>query len=304
MDRHLAALVAHQNGLVTRSQLAMSGASQAHVRAQLKARRWAPVSATVIATFTGEMLPEQRVWAAVLHAGGGALVGGLTAAALAGLRGWDRPEISVLVPYAEDVPRPMSGVDFIRTRRDTAQLRARGRGLPRCQIEPAVLMFAARSRSTRTAEGVIAATVQQRLSDAATMTKWLERLSPLRRSPVLRRALADIAGGAQSVAELDIRRLCKRHGLAPPRQQVRRRDSGGRTRFTDCEWLLPDGRVLVLEVDGSFHMSVEHWEDDLARQRALSALERIIVRCTAHEVREDGDRLARDLLRLGVPPAA
>jgi hypothetical protein len=66
-------------------------------------------------------------------------------------------------------------------------------------------------------------------------------------------------------------RLCRRAGLPPPRRQTRRHDGTGRLRFTDCEWLLPDGIVLILEIDGAFHMDADHWEDDLARQRRLSA---------------------------------
>lgn len=105
------------------------------------------------------------------------------------------------------------------------------------------------------------------------------------------------------MAEIDIRRLCRRLGLAMPRRQVRRLDASGRLRFTDCEWRLPDGRILVLEIDGSFHMDVEHWEDDLARQRGLIAVDRLVVRCTARELRDEPERLAHDLIALGVPAA-
>jgi len=85
---------------------------------------------------------------------------------------------------------------------------------------------------------------------------------------------------------------------------VRRRDSDGRLRFTDCEWRLADGRILTLEVDGAFHMDVEHWEEDLARQRALTATDRLIVHCTSRELRDDPERVATHLKMLGVPHAA
>lgn len=75
-------------------------------------------------------------------------------------------------------------------------------------------------------------------------------------------------------------------------------------RFTDCEWRLADGRTLVLEPDGGFHMEVEHWEDDISRQRALTATDRVIVRCTSPEMRDEPQRVAADLRRLGVPRAA
>lgn len=105
------------------------------------------------------------------------------------------------------------------------------------------------------------------------------------------------------MAEIDVRRMCRTFGLVLPSRQVKRRDSGGRARFTDCEWGLADGRTLVLEVDGGFHMAVEHWEDDLARQRALTSSDRLIVRCTARELRDEPERVARDLRLLGVPAA-
>ncbi|GAB2982696.1 hypothetical protein [Nocardioides montaniterrae] len=135
------------------------------------------------------------------------------------------------------------------------------------------------------------------------MSDWLDRLHPLPQSARLRAALDEIAGGAQSVGELDVRRLCKRFGLAPPARQVRRRDMHGRWRFTDCEWVLPDGRILVLEVDGAFHMNVEQWEEDLARQRALSDPHRLVIRCTTRELRDVPERVAHDLRLLGVPAA-
>lgn len=301
MDRRLSMLSSHQHGIVTRSQLAAAGVSRSLIRAQLQAHRWTSISPVVLATTTGELTRDQRAWAAVLHAGGGAILGGLSAAAHCGLKGWEREEVCVLVPYAEDVPTPLLGARFVRTRRDLTRLRARRQGIPRCRIEPAILMFAAEVRSTRAAEGVLAAAVQQQVADAAQLAEWVDRLAPLKRAPMLRQALAEIAGGAQSTAEIDVRRMCKNHGLAAPRRQTRRRDATGRIRYTDCEWTRADGRVLVLEVDGSFHMAAEHWEDDLARQRALAAGDRVIVRCTAREVRDDAGRLADDLRRLGVP---
>ncbi|TYL51368.1 hypothetical protein FXB39_09070 [Nocardioides sp. BGMRC 2183] len=198
----------------------------------------------------------------------------------------------------------MDGIDFIRTRRDLTSFGHPGLTMPCCQIEPAILLFAAGDRSVRTAQGVLAAAVQQRRTSPSRLREWVERLTPLCRARLLLRAIDDMDGGAQSLAEMDVSRLCRAHGLALPARQVRRRDASGRYRFTDCEWRLVDGRLLVLEVDGGFHMDVENWEDDLARQRALSGPDRTIVRCTSRELRDEPDRVARDLRALGVPRAA
>ena len=63
---------------------------------------------------------------------------------------------------------------------------------------------------------------------------------------------------------------------------------------------MPDGRVVVLEVDGGFHMSVEHWSADIERERQLVATGVIVVRCAAIELRERPERVVRDLRALGV----
>jgi hypothetical protein len=268
---------------------------------RIATERWQELAPTVICTTTGPLSVEQRQWLGVLHAGEGALVAGLTAAESAGLHNWSREEISILVPYTNEVPNPVPGIAFIRSRRKLSSLKAPNSAPPRCRIEPAVLLFASAQRSSRSAQGVLAAAVQQQLTSPDALTDWVRKLRPLRRAALFRATLEEIAGGAQSVSELDVSRMCRAHGLRRPDRQVKRRDADGRMRFTDCEWRLPNGKVLILEVDGSFHMEVEHWEDDLARQRALSGEGRIIIRCTSRELREHADRLAADLIRLGVP---
>ncbi|MEI7054854.1 hypothetical protein WBG06_03470 [Nocardioides sp. CCNWLW239] len=293
-------IAAAQGGLITRAQLAEAGMARWGVAHRIASERWQLLSPTVIATTTGELSDVQRIWHAVLHAGEGAMAGGLTAAELAGLKNWRREETTVLVPYRRGRPRALPGVRFVRVRRSLTAVGSP----PRCRIEPAVLLFAAADRSERTAQGVLAAVVQQQLTSPESLLEWLDRLAPLRRAAVLRRAIEDIEGGAQSLAEMDVRRMCRTFGLAEPLRQVKRRDADGRIRFTDCEWRLADGRTLVLEVDGGFHMEVEHWENDLARQRALAGTDRVIVRRTARELRDEPERVARDLLMLGAPVAA
>ena len=296
-------LAASQEGMLSRRQLGELGVDRWRVRNQIAAGRWAQRSPMVVSTTTGPLSRGQLMWLGVLHAGPQAVVGGLTAAEVAGLRSWHRDDVTVLIPEELEVD-DVSGIDFHRTRRDIAAMRAPGTGLPRCRIEPAVLLFGAYQRSRRTAQGVVAAVVQQQLAAPVSLLSWVKVLRPLRWAPMFREVIGDIAAGSQSVAELDVVRLCRHHGLATPDRQVSRVDAGGRPRFTDCEWRLPDGRVLVLEVDGSFHMEASHWEEDLVRQRQLISPDRLVVRCTARELREEPWRVAGDLRRLGVPTRA
>jgi hypothetical protein len=293
----------NQAGVLSETTLRELGVRRAFVRNQLRAGRWAERTHSVYSTTTGPLSREQLLWVALEHAGPDALLGGLTAAELLGLQNWRRDDVTVLVDQELSFD-PLPGVRFFRTRRSLATMRHPARTPRTCRIEPAVLLFAAHEPSLRTALGAISATVQQRLTTPPSLLEWTRTLRPLRRAQSIRDLLADLAGGSQSLAEIDVLRLCRAWGLAPPRRQQRRRDRSGRLRFTDCEWDLPDGRLLVLEIDGAFHLDVESYTDDVQRQRGLTTDRRVVIRCTAYEVRHEPIGLMRDLLELGVPRAA
>lgn len=296
-------LAAAQEGLITRAQLAAHGVDRWAVRHRVRSERWVEHAPTVLGTTTGSLSRIQLMWWGVLHAGGESQVGHLSAAEIHGLRNWHREDVTIVVHHGARIGAGLAGIQFVRSRHALGEWRRPQGLLPVSRIEPAVLGFAARQRNGRAAEGVVAAVVQQRLASPAALLDWIDRMRPLRGAARLRIALGEIAGGSHSVAEIDVRRLCRRFGLVLPVRQVRRRDASGRLRFTDCEWILPDGRILVLEVDGAFHMDVEHWEDDLVRQRALATPGRVSVRCTARELRDEPERVVTDLRRLGVPAA-
>ena len=252
----------------------------------------------VVSTFTGELTWHQRAWLGVLHAGPPAIVGGYGALERHGLKNWHRDDVTVLVDEEAHL-EPLPGITWFRTRRPLELWRARS-PLPMARVEPAALLCAAYEPSWRTAQGLLAAVVQQRLTTASDLRRQLQRMTPLRRAPRFRVLLTEIEGGAGSLAEVDVTRMCRDFGLPLPTRQRRRKDRGGRVRYTDCEWDLPDGTVLVLEVDGAFHMEVEHWEDDIQRQRRLTTPGRLLVRCTSREVRDEPFQLAADLRALGL----
>ena len=297
-------VAAGQCGLITRAQLAAVGVDRWKVAHRIATERWVELAPTVISTTTGVLTRQQVMWLGVLAGGSEAMLGDLSAAEMRGLRNWHRDDVSILVPKSTPRVEEPPGVRFVETRRPLRLFRGNVAGLPTCLLEPAVLRFAAYQRSTRTAEGVLAAVVQQRLTSPTELLMWIEQMKPLRWAKRFKRALGEIEGGAQSVSEIDVRRMCRAYDLALPRRQTKRLDSAGRVRFTDCEWRLPDGRIVVLEVDGGFHMEVEHWEDDLARQRALTSPGRLVIRCTARELRDEPGNVARDLRNLGIPAAA
>jgi hypothetical protein len=290
-----------QHGLVSQRQLTELGVSRATVRNHLRAGRWAQRTSSVYSVTTGPLSWEQQLWRAVLHAGPGSLVGGLTAAKVHGLCGWDRDQITVLVDNDLSFDE-FDGVRFFRTRRPLVEMRADSR-LPLCRVAPAVLLFAAHEPNRRTGHGAVAATLQQRLTTVPELASWLQRFRPLKGAKGFRALLDDLGAGAQSLAEVDLRRACRRFGLAAPHAQRARRDRSGRRRYTDAEWTLPDGRTLVLEVDGAFHDDVLQAAHDRARNRKLTTTRRTVISCTAYELRYTPETVVEDLIALGVPRA-
>ena len=228
------------------------------------------------------------------------MLGNLTAAQVHGLVGWESETVCVVVDD-ELAFEPVDGVDFFRSRRPFALMRSPRPGIPTSRLEPAVLLWAGYEAGTRSAHGILAATVQQRLTTPGRLREWIDLLRPLRHSRAFAATLTDVDGGSHSGAELDLLRLCRTCAMPLPRRQVRRHDRAGRARWTDAEWTLDDGTVVVLEVDGAHHLDVREAASDARRARRLTTRDRVVLRCTAHELRHEPLAVAVDLLALGVP---
>ncbi|MFN8106422.1 MAG: hypothetical protein U0R21_01375 [Nocardioidaceae bacterium] len=290
-----------QLGLVTLRQLEQAGFSRSQVRANLSAERWTRLGHRVIATQTGELTAEQRRWLAVLHAGSGAAIAGLSALEEHGLKGWSRDEVSVVVAPNQR-PRPLMGARFHRSSCiEDGKAMTR---LPMQRVEVAALWFASVEKRDRTAHGLLAAVVQQRLTTPQRLATWTSRMGLLRGVEGIRAMILELSDGAQSMAEVDVTTMCKDFRLVRPKRQVRHRDASGQVRYTDAEWELPSGGSLILEVDGSHHLDMSTYSDDLRRQRDLTERHVQLVRCSTWELRNEPDQLAATLIRLGVPRTA
>jgi hypothetical protein len=296
----LRVLIDTQAGMIARRQLNAYGVDADRVRNQLRAGRWVERTPRVISTVTGVLTHEQRCWLAVLHAGPRSMLANLSAANRHGLTGWERDFICVLVDDELSF-KPVDGVDFFRSRRPFDLLRSPKPGIPTCRHEPAVLLWAGYEAANRAAHGVLAASVQQRLTTPKRLIEWIDLLQPLRRAKPFKRTLSFVDAGAHSGAELEIGRMCRRFEMPQPARQRRRVDRHGRPRWTDAEWDLSGDFTLVLEVDGGFHADIQDAADDARRSRRLTSRSRVVVRCTAYEVIHELHEVAVDLIALGVP---
>jgi hypothetical protein len=295
----IAALVSAQQGVVRRSQLRRRGWTDGHVDHEIAVGRWSVPVRGVVALQNTHLSPDQLPWLGVLHAGRGAALSHLTAARAAGLRWTGREVVDVITPRGDLVPA-LPGFFFHQTRRPFDRWLVDGPGPPRLRLEHAALLAAERDRSLRRAIGLLAACVQQQLTDADALLRAAAQIRKLRHGHLFALALGDIAGGAQSFAEIDLGRLTEAAGLMAPTRQALRHD-GDRIRYLDCEWRLADGRVIVLEIDGSFHLEVGSWWRDMKRERGVALSSTTVLRCASVEIRLEPHGIVADLRRAGVP---
>lgn len=297
-------LLRHQAGVATLPQLVELGVSESHVRAQVRARRWQRTGHRCVVTHNHVLTRLQRMWVAVLDPTGLTALAGMSVLETAGFRFFGREikQIHVVVVRGARYHRFPDVVVHESRRFGPHDVQHRA-SMPCTRVARSALDAAAWQPVPRYACALIAAVVQQRICTAVELSEQLRYVGRIRHKQHLRLALLDIAGGAEALSEIDIGSLCRRHGLAAPARQQVRRDPSGRRRYLDCEWALPDGRVIVLEVDGSHHFKVESWEADIKRERAIVLTRRTVLRATANEARNEQTTLARDLRAAGVPPS-
>jgi hypothetical protein len=296
----MATLLHDQSGVVTRDQLRAHGWTHKQIDHELSIERWQSPVDGVLVTHTGPLLGDEPLWVGILHAGPGAVLSHLTAARRAGLRWVGGDVVDVLTPKG-DLVTPLEGYFFHQTRRPYRQWVKPVVGPPRLPLEHTVLLAAERDQNVRRAIGLLATTVQQRLSTADRLRGTIQVIRKLRHGKTFRLVLGDIAGGAQSFAELDVGRMCREAGLVEPTRQVVRLDKEGKKRYLDCVWVLADGRVIVLEIDGSFHAEVVTWWKDMRRERAVVVSGDTVLRCSTIELRLERADVLADLRAIGVP---
>jgi hypothetical protein len=291
-----------QLGVAARSQMAQCGLTYDYIDHQIAAERWSEYGRHTVLMQNAPPTRSQLMWLAVLDATQPAALACHTALEAAVFHGFAKEAalIHVLVERgAQYVQIP--GVKVHESRRFSAEDVALAPGVPRVSTARAAIDGGAWQRWPRFACAMMAAVVQQGMCRPDELEAELDACGAIRHRQHMRLALLDITDGARSLGELDVGRICRRYGLVPPDRQRLRKDPAGRTRYLDCEWDLPNGEVVVLEVDGKHHMEVEHWDADMKRERKIVIGRRWVLRASTVEVRLDGAELVSDLTAMGVP---
>jgi hypothetical protein len=304
-DEELRGLALRQRGVIHRDQFRSLGVTRAFVASQVAGQRWTAVGQNVLLLQNAPPLRDQLMWLAVLDAGEDAALGSHTALELAGFKGFSHESTQVhLIVQRGSRATSMPGVRIHESRRLRVGDVVRTRGLPRTESARSVLDAAAWQPFPRFACLMIAAAVQQRVTTAARLDEAMRTVGRIRHKAYLRLAIADVATGAESLGEIDLARLCWRFGLVPPTRQSPRRDPSGRWRYLDSEWHLPNGEVVVLEIDGRHHLEVAHWQADIKRERSIVVTRRWVLRATVFEMRLEAAAVFSDLRAMGVPTLA
>jgi very-short-patch-repair endonuclease len=288
-----------QSGVVTTAQ-ASRLLSPGKVRHLLATGRWRRWCRGVLVSHPGDLNRPQQLWVAVLSVGGGAVLGGLAAAAEAGLRGFRADPIDLLVPGTRTTAlarrRLLPGMPGVRVHR-TVTLPAehlQAARPTRTTTARALVDAAGWARWNDEARAIVAAGCQQRLTTPEEILAVAELLPRTRRRALIVETARYAQGGATALSEIDFVRLCRRHRLPPPDLQEQRTDASGRTRYLDAYWR--EWR-LHAEVDGAHHMEVRHWEADMARQNDVWIAGDRILRFSAGQIRNDPAKVATQLRR-------
>ena len=296
-EESLEAMLGRQCGVLTTAQASRHVGRDA-VRWRVRRGWWQRPHRGVLVAQSGPLAPEQVLWVNVLRAGAGAVLAGPTAAALAGLRGYEDPRYHLLLP-AGRTPADQAGLAIHRIRALGPEDLQPVLHPPRTRL-PRSLVDAARWAATPDrACAVLAAGVQQRLARPADLRAVLQRMPTARRRALLLRTLDAIDGGAHSLAEIHLVRLCRREGLPEPEQQVARRDRAGRRRWLDAYW---SRWGVHVEIDGAAHLDVRVWWQDMQRQNEVWLRGDRILRFPAYLLRTQPTVVA-DTVRIALTAA-
>jgi len=271
-------VAATQAGVVGRRQLAACGYDADAIRRRVEARIW-QTSGRAVVLHSGAPTPRQLQWAAILTVSGLAVLTGRTACAIYGLRGFPADQVDVVVPACAK-PVEMPGVRWHRSRRLVGADAAVNRRPPIVSAARAVIDAAAWTRSPKIACALMVAAAQQRVVPVRLLRGELAAVGQVRHRGVLLAILADIEGGADSLAEIDFVKLARRAGLPPPRRQSIRVDAAGRRRFLDVDF-----GCFSVEIDGGFHIRPLNYWDDARRQNDLLLTGKRILRFPSVAIR-------------------
>ncbi|WP_157974105.1 hypothetical protein [Desertihabitans aurantiacus] len=266
------AAAAGTGGVVSRRVLRELGVQRGHIRHQVAHGRWHVAGTQTVVPHRGAVSVDGRRWAALWETGASiAVLDGVTALQVAGLRNFEDDDVHVSVVHRHDVRR-LEGVRVHKViRRVPGEVVEQG--IPRTTPAVAALRAAYWARTDRQAALVLLMVVQQRLASPEQLLERSRQLRGRRRRAFVRDVVGYLTCGVESLGELDFARLCRQRGLPEPTRQVVVHGTGGRM-YLDVRW---EEHGLVVEVDGVQHREgLQVSADNLSRNEVSLGDDRVL----------------------------
>ena len=277
MDRPKRRRIAHElaelhGGVVSRADLRTAGVTDADIRAELRAERWAVHGLQTIAIHTRSLSETERRWQSIWEIGERiACLDGVTALQAAGLTWSDEDTIHVSVVHSHRVKR-LAGVRVHKITRRSPDEVVRV-SLPRTRAHVAAIRAAHWAVSDRQAALLMIMAIQQGLCTPDQLLETSKHVRGRKRRAFVRGVIRDLALGVRSLGELDFAKLCRARGLPEPVRQQVRQDAKGRV-YLDVRW----DCGLVVEIDGVQHFKGLAPVDDQLRQNRVALTNDTVLR--------------------------
>jgi hypothetical protein len=265
----LTELARGQAGVVSRQQALNCGSTRDAVRWAVRKGAWQQVCPGVYATFTGQVGHQGRLWAALLHAGEGALLSHETAAELLGLTDRAAARIHVTVPNARRVIAP-PGVVIHVSRRAYPKWRYTRGTPPHTMSEDTVIDLVNAAGTLDEAARWVTAAFAKRVTGEWPLRQAMAERSRLRWRDHLDEIITLAATGTHSALEFRYDRDVEHaHGLPRAARQAPFDKGDGARGFRD-RYYERYGR-LVVELDGWRYHAGEQRDHDRRRDNQAAA---------------------------------
>jgi hypothetical protein len=280
-----------RHGAITVSMLEELGVSQRTAyRRCVPGGPWQRPLPGVVVLNDGQPTRRQLVEAALLYVGGDALITGLEACRMHGLRAVpDDPTVHVLIPHE----RRVKDSDYVTVERTIRYPRPVERdGVPLAPLPRAVLDACRRLRAfdpSRALEAVQRGRVSPGVLESELTT------GSQRGTAVPREVLKDVLAGARSVAEMDGQRVWERTRLPPLAWNVDVFDQNGRFVARPDGWC--DSVALAWEIDSyEYHFKRADYARTLQRNARYAAAGIAVVQTLPTRLRTEPDVVAAELV--------
>lgn len=287
MDRAIGRIAEVQHGVVGRAQLSELGVGRGALANRVKQGRLCPVYRGVY-TVGHRLLTKHGRWlAAVLACGPGAVISHRAAAALWGIRGGTRVELTV--PRGR---RPRAGIAMHWAALPPDETTVHD-GIPTTTV-PRTLLDLSAVVQRHELRSAVRRAEQLRLTDPLWLGDLIERYPRRPGAPAIRALIEEAQRGLTTVrSELEERFQAFLLDAGVPQPATNVRIEGLEV---DCAW---EGQRLIAELDGrAWHDANDAFEADRARDRRLEAAGWRVIRITWRQLHDTPAELEVDLRRL------